>query len=956
MSIETLIQQLQADMTYEAQHNRIVEARHLWSASEQADQLVTTLTAAIDIQFRVNSERCRQLTRLLAFVANETDAPLHHAASFHAQGTVHLYLEGDYQQAQQQFAQALPIYEAHDRPTLWAQAQIRHVPSLWWIGQQNEAFQAADEAMTILVENQQFEDAVRLTVNLANLHNMQGNTQHALDLLTHTESYIGDDPLLAGLVYATKGYLLEAIGEFDTALNALQKAYTLFENDYPIDAHRFERTISILYTKMGQYNRALQLYEQLIAFFDTHNCPLDVLKTRIDTSECHLALRQFDMAYKQCQSLLADNNNTQQATRGDIYVNLGVAQSGLAWTSGQSYSAAIESFQIARQLFADEDRRVGSLIVDLELAYLYEQIGQYEEGGRLAQQSAVTFDELGATPHALRAWLIVGRCAINNNQLEMVQTALNQIDQRPGSELNQIQHQRYALQGKYATLMGQQELAISAYEQAIDTLEQLQTHIMAEYRVDFLVDKQYVYEEIVALQIESGQITQALDYAERAKSRALLEMIANHVNVRALLTTQDETVLTQIETLRRRLGELYRQHWQEDSNQSERRVSLPLRQEITDVESALAQAWHTALINCTPSERALYRPLSADEIMAHLDANTLLLEYFSVGDEQFVFLISHQTIEVHSLGHVRQQIVQAHQFYKLNCDSLAHLPQSLLPQFTQDACVQLQQLHDLLIQPIKDTLSSFERLIIVPHGELHHLPFHAFHDRTQFLIQNHAISYLPCAALLSQTTEERRPITHTISFGHAGEGELTGTVPEANMVATLFDGATYTNEEATRDAFMTVAPNADLIHCAMHGQFQPHNPLFSNLIFHDDAVVALDVFDLRLQAELVTLSACQTGQTTVGGGDEILGLARAFLYAGASTLLLSHWHIEDTITPRLMDTFYRHIQTGTPIDKALQHAQINIMMDKEQYLTHPYFWAAFFVTGNRKPLQFNFRR
>jgi CHAT domain-containing protein len=127
------------------------------------------------------------------------------------------------------------------------------------------------------------------------------------------------------------------------------------------------------------------------------------------------------------------------------------------------------------------------------------------------------------------------------------------------------------------------------------------------------------------------------------------------------------------------------------------------------------------------------------------------------------------------------------------------------------------------------------------------------------------------------------------------------------------------------------------------------NPLFSGLALADGWLTTLDIFSLRLQASLVTLSACETGRSLVGGGDELLGLMRATLAAGAASLLASLWAVEDSSTATLMQGFYSRLAQGERKGEALRQAQRDFIEAGTSY-AHPYFWAPFFLVGDAGPV------
>jgi CHAT domain-containing protein len=158
------------------------------------------------------------------------------------------------------------------------------------------------------------------------------------------------------------------------------------------------------------------------------------------------------------------------------------------------------------------------------------------------------------------------------------------------------------------------------------------------------------------------------------------------------------------------------------------------------------------------------------------------------------------------------------------------------------------------------------------------------------------------------------------------------------------NGAAYVEEEATVEALRERGRRASVVHLATHAEFRVDNPLFSGLRLADAWLTTLDIFDLEFDASLLTLSGCHTGRSVVGGGEELLGLARAFFAAGAASLLLSLWAVEDGSTAEFMRNYYSALKAGATKASALQHAQAAFIQD-ERY-SHPYYWAAFELMGD----------
>jgi CHAT domain-containing protein len=254
----------------------------------------------------------------------------------------------------------------------------------------------------------------------------------------------------------------------------------------------------------------------------------------------------------------------------------------------------------------------------------------------------------------------------------------------------------------------------------------------------------------------------------------------------------------------------------------------------------------------------------------------------------------------------------------------------------------LHQLYRSLVAPFVDELTT-PHLVIVPHGSLHFLPFHAFYDGEKYLVDRFEISYAPSASVLNRCLEkESVPDISPLLVGVADEQafmvaeeitRLRRMFPEANVLL---------NETATRQAFVDNSRSSSFLHIATHAIFREDNPMFSSFKLADGWFTALDLFSMECQTNLVTLSGCQSGMTEVTVADDLLGLMRAFLYAGARSLLLSLWNVNDKSTSDLMALFYEEWQQGATKSTALRKAMMRV---REQY-PHPFHWAPFLLVGN----------
>ena len=261
----------------------------------------------------------------------------------------------------------------------------------------------------------------------------------------------------------------------------------------------------------------------------------------------------------------------------------------------------------------------------------------------------------------------------------------------------------------------------------------------------------------------------------------------------------------------------------------------------------------------------------------------------------------------------------------------------------------LDKLGDKLLAPVWEKLSKMDAVHIVPHGPLHTLPFHALRQNGKYLIETHAVSYAPSSAVLNYCWSRPNP-TDSVSQGSSlfvgvPDERATQVSYEIQAIAGIFQNShVLLGEDATLQNVINAAPHYDLLHLATHGLFRPEAPLLSAIHLADQWMAVQDVYDLDLNASLVTLSACETGLGHDMGGDELVGLVRGFLHAGAKSLLVSLWMVDDKAMTDLMVRFYTYLLTGKPKSQVLRQAQLELLKEYE----HPYYWAPMVLIGNEK--------
>jgi CHAT domain-containing protein len=514
--------------------------------------------------------------------------------------------------------------------------------------------------------------------------------------------------------------------------------------------------------------------------------------------------------------------------------------------------------------------------------------------------------------------------------------------------------------GILAHAQGDQRDALVEYDRAIRELERLRGRLMVEFRADFLEDKQVIYEDVVALCLDMEQPIQGLEYAERAKSRALLDLLAYRLDVSIQAREpRDGPLVEELLHLKAERDRLYRR-WEVNEGfavrgrTSSKEARSQVRQDVLALERHIEELWHTLLVrNADYARDAVLCQVRAEPIQPYLSPETVLLEYFIVRGELVAFLVTAEQVRARRLRVDLARVRHLIQLLWLNLRTVPLSTSSRLSGLASNARGLLRQLYGFLLAPLHDALSLYPHLIVVPHGPLHYVPFHALHDGREFLLERHLISYLPGASLLRYCRELRPAAADSVSIGHSYGGALPYTVQEARTVASILGGEAILEDKATPARLREMVANCRVLHLAAHGDFRPDNPLFSGLALSGGWLTTLDIFGLSLKASLVTLSACQTGRNVVAGGDELLGLMRAFLCAGVASLVLSLWAVEDRCTSELMEAFYKKLAEGRTKGESLRFAQLQLLKRQGDQkdatagaFCHPYFWAPFFLVGD----------
>ena len=485
--------------------------------------------------------------------------------------------------------------------------------------------------------------------------------------------------------------------------------------------------------------------------------------------------------------------------------------------------------------------------------------------------------------------------------------------------------------GVLATAAGRVREAEKLFEASIHAAETARAPLPAEeYRMAFLAKTLEPYNNLTRLYLSEGSLERAFVSVERSRSRALAESIGG---------SKPSAATPAISKLREELNWFYTRLGRADGDEVAR-----LQREIRRREKRLSAETLRAKSTRGSGKRKNTGAIDIGSLRQKLGGEKALVEFVEDRGVYSAFIVTDGGVEfveaVAPVDDVRSLLEGLHfQFGTLRFGGDAL--RAFAGQLKARVDVYLGELYQELIGPLAGSIANRD-LVIVPAGALNYVPFNALFDGKRYIIESREVVYSPSASVWARlNSRQGKAPTDALLMSYAD-----ARIPLANdevkkLARILPKPITFAGKHATFSAFQKNAPRADLIHLACHGQFRPDNAMFSSLHLADGWVTVRDVTANRLKAQLVTLSACETGLSEIFAGEELLGLARGFLAAGARSLVLSLWTVNDTATSRLMADFYRSLQRGKTIAASLRLAQVEFIKSGE----HPYFWSPFFVIG-----------
>jgi CHAT domain-containing protein/tetratricopeptide (TPR) repeat protein len=776
------------------------------------------------------------------------------------------------------------------------------------------------------------------------------------------------------------GSVLAQQGDAASALEFYQKSLALndaLNNNRGIASNLYN--IGNIYYDLSNYVRALEYYHKSITLADAIKDQVSLSATLNGVGNIYLSQGDYEQALKYFREGLALSENVRNKELTAVIID----NIGYVLDAQGDYAQALDYLQKSLALRQSMGGQVGAARTLKNIGYVFYHQADYAQALGYFQKSltlreaagdkngiSVSLSSIGKVHHKQ------GRHELAVDYAERSAALARQI-----GETEVLWRARLTSGAAYLALKDPGR-AREAFEEAISTVETLRADVAGgEGELQsFFASKVPPYHAMVDLLISQGRPDEALTFAERAKSRVLLDVLqSGRVNVTKAMTAQEQE---QERKLNVDLVAL--------NNQISRETALPQPDQarLTELKAQLQiarldfEAFQTNLYAIHPelrAQRGEAQPFRLEETAALLpNATSALLEYVVTDDKTYLFAITKAAgktktdIRVYTLPVKRDELTRQTEDFRRQ---LAGRDLG----FRGAAA----KLYDLLLKPAQAQLRGKTSLIIVPDDKLWDLPFQALLAApNRFMIENASIAYAPSLTVLREMMNRRRNQRGgsgsgtLLALGNPALGKETielaaltlrdeklDPLPEAEKevkaLGQLYGNAhskVYIGADAREDRLKAEAAQARVLHLATHGVLNNASPMYSHLVLaqgdknEDGLVEAWELMRLDLKADLAVLSACETARGRFGAGEGMIGLTWAMFIAGVPSTMVSQWKVESASTRDLMLAFHRRLQAPRASAKlkptkaeALRQATLKVMKNPET--SHPFYWAGFVLVG-----------
>lgn len=822
-------------------------------------------------------------------------------------------------------------------------------------------------------------------LSIGDIHRQQGNQSLALEHYQKSlalRETLGDKAAIA-LTYNVIGDGYRAQSNYSAAEAAYQRALRLAEtqgNNLLMADLLYK--IGFLYQAQHNYGIALVYHQKCLALQEAANNKAGIAGALDAICGDQGMQGNTKAALENCQKSLA--------LKEALGNKPGVAHTHnlIAWFYHHNgdYKAALEHYQkVLPQAEANGNWPVRAKAL-FDAGEAHEKLGDLTRALEHYEKAQAQYAAIGIHEEAARALWGTGSIQLRRGQTtEALQTAERAAALARQSNGYEALWRARTLAGQALQQLNQLPAAQAAFEEAVAAVERMRSQLAGSdhERIRYLNERLKPWHGLVEILLAQGNASAAFNYTESAKARGLLDVMQNgHAVVTDSMTAPEQE---QEQKINGALAALNGQILRESRRTTPDQALLTQLRERQQQTRAEREAFYSSLYAAHRELRELRgkaQPLKFAEAAQLLpDATTALLNFLVTDDKTFLFVLSKDS---------RQGKVTA-KTYTINLTAAALAEQSgkfrqLLAQRSFEFQPAARALYDVLLKPAAAQLAGKRTLVISPDAGLWELPFQALQPApNRYLVENHAIAYAPSLSAVRETVKLRKEHARSnsasqllLAMGNPALEQATiaraksvlldeslDPLPEAEeqvLALKQIYGATrskvLTGAEAREETFKAEAAQYRILHLATHGVLNDASGIYSHLLLaqtaesgEDGLLEAWELIRMKLNADLVVLSACETARGKWGAGEGVIGMTGMLFVAGCPTVVVSQWKVEAASTSKLMVDFHRQLKprftglkTSVGTAQSLKAAALK-MLRSEQY-RHPFYWAGFIVVGD----------
>ncbi|MCC6970263.1 MAG: CHAT domain-containing protein [Phycisphaerales bacterium] len=815
-------------------------------------------------------------------------------------------------------------------------------------GRLKEAIDAGEAALAAFTRAGESLLAARANINLGVVRRMSDEPRRAVEHFDRALTLLVDQPMLSAQLQSNRAEALLDLHEFRAAEDAFRAALSGLES---LKASRaaaiVEGNLADLTSRQGRMQEGLAYFEGARRKLAADGAPGDVARLWIEQAEAMLSLGAATDAADAFQTAipaLRQHGMSQELARA----LLGLSRSQ---SERSQWAEARDSIAEVRSLLTPMNNRTGLAKADMLEARVLESSGDMAGSLALLRNAIRRLEDRPAD--AALAQLQLGDLLLRSSDpagaaehIETAMTVAETLDLAPlKAELHHARARARVAEKKHDDAAGD-------FAAAIDQTERVRGTLNAEaLRAAFLGRRSNIFADAASFALDMGDVPIAFDRIERARARSMQEAAAPADSARACAPSNqdDRDIPLEIDRLRRELTAMYSRTG--DVGASARGSTAERIAGVRQREHALRLA-EQRLAALAPRRVVDRDPAPVRDVQRALAPGHALVEYFEEGDDLSAFIVTDQGTRVRRRVTDMAQVRRAASALAFQIDRavIRGLPTGQVGQrLARDAERALRELHSLLLTPMSDDLADIHRMTIVPFGVLHRVPFHALIDDSgEPALARHVVTIAPSSSI-AMLLRSRKPMTTSspLVIGVSDEA-IPHAEDEARAAASTIPNAELLiGSDATVENVSQAMHDRPLIHVASHARFVASNPGASGLRLFDGWMSAWNLGEIDLGGARVVLSGCGTGRAESSPGGELLGLVRAFLAAGASSLVLTHWALHDQSAKETVAAWYSSMYDNPTCNSALLAETLRrVQLEMFRQGHHPAGWAPFFVIGD----------